>query len=151
MSGPDALRIIRELTGSPKLNPTPNLLTLRKLIDPQSGEVLDEALVCYFKAPHSFTGEDVVELHCHGSPVLLRSIVDGALKLDSRLANAGEFSLRAVANGKMQLTQAEAIRDLIDAQTDAAARQATRQLEGEISNRLQPAKEQLLKIIVRLE
>ena len=151
MSGPDALRIIRELTGSPELIPTPNLLTLRKLIDPQSGEVLDEALVCYFKAPHSFTGEDVVELHCHGSPVLLRSIVDAALKLDSRLANAGEFSLRAVANRKMQLTQAEAIRDLIDAQTDAAARQATRQLEGEISNRLTPAKDDLLKIIVRLE
>src|SRR5215510_16180471 len=118
MSGPDALRIIRELTGSPKLNPTPNLLTLRKLIDPQSGEVLDEALVCFFKAPHSFTGEDVVELHCHGSPVLLQSIIDSVLKLDARLAEPGEFSLRAVRNGRIELTEAEAIRDLVEAQTD---------------------------------
>jgi tRNA modification GTPase len=151
MSGPEALRIVRELTASTEFNPTPNLLTLRKVVDPESGDVLDEALVCYFEAPHSFTGENVVELHCHGSPVILRSIVDAALKLNSRLAQAGEFSLRAVANGKMQLTQAEAIRDLIDAQTDEAARQATRQLEGEISKRLTPAKEALLKIIVRLE
>src|SRR5215510_12993052 len=151
MSGPGSLSILRKLIGAESFDPEPNLLTLRNVIDPTSLESLDQALVCYFKAPHSFTGEDVVELHCHGSPILLRTIIDAALKLDSRLANAGEFSLRAVANGKMQLTQAEAIRDLIDAQTDAAARQATRQLEGEISNRLQPAKEQLLKIIVRLE
>src|SRR5215813_5273283 len=123
MSGPDALRIIRELTGSPELIPTPNLLTLRKLIDPQSGEVLDEALVVYFQAPHSFTGEDVVELHCHGSPVLIRTLIDVILKLDARLAEPGEFSLRAVANGRLLLSEAEAIRDLIDAQTDAALSQ----------------------------
>jgi tRNA modification GTPase len=126
-------------------------MTLRTLIDPFSGEVLDQALTCFFKAPHSFTGEDVVEFHCHGSPVLLRRVVDTLLQLDARMANPGEFSLRAVMNGRMQLAQAEAIRDLIDAQTDAAAQQATRQLGGEISHRLQPPKEQLLKVIVRLE
>ena len=126
-------------------------MTLRGLIDPATGELLDQGLVCYFKAPHSFTGEDVVELHCHGSPILLRSIIDAALGLGARLADPGEFSLRAVANQRLKLTEAEAIRDLIDAQTDVAVRQATRQMKGEISNRLQPVKDELLKIIVRLE
>jgi len=124
---------------------------LKTLIGPKSGDTLDEALVCFFKAPHSFTGEDVVELHCHGSPVLLRSIIDITLSLNARIAQPGEFSLRAVTNGRMQLTEAEAVRDLIDAQTEAGALQATRQLKGEVSKLIQPAKEDLLKIIVRLE
>lgn len=151
VSGPASLSILRRMTNPGLLDPEPNYLTLRDVVDPFSREALDHALVCYFKAPHSFTGEDVVEFHCHGSPVLLRRIIDSILRLDARLANPGEFSLRAVMNGRLQLSQAEAIRDLIDAQTDSAAQQATRQLAGEISHRLQPAKEQLLKIIVRLE
>jgi tRNA modification GTPase len=151
ISGLASLKILRKLTGDESFDPQPNLLTLRTLSDPASGETLDQALVCFFQAPHSFTGEDVVEFHCHGSPVLLRMVIDIALSLDARLADPGEFSLRAVRNGRMHLTEAEAIRDLIDAQTDAAARQATRQLKGEISHRLQPVKEDLLKIIVRLE
>jgi tRNA modification GTPase len=151
LSGSDSLRILRALIASPSFNPQPNLLALRSLFEPSSGEVLDRALVCFFQAPHSFTGEDVVELHCHGSPVLLQSIVDIILKLDARLADPGEFSLRAVSNGRLQLTEAEAIRDLVDAQTDAALKQATRQLKGDISKTLQPAKEQLLEVIVRLE
>lgn len=151
ISGPDSLRILRTLVASESFNPQPNLLALRSLVDPLTGELLDQALVAFFKAPHSFTGEDVVELHCHGSPVLLRAIIDIILKLDARLADPGEFSLRAVTNGRLQLTEAEAIRDLIEAQTDAALRQATRQLKGEISCTLQPAKEDLLKAIVRLE
>jgi len=151
ISGPASLGILRKLAGDDSFEPQPNLLTLRTLLDPVSGETLDQALVCFFQAPHSFTGEDVVEFHCHGSPVLLRMIIDIALSLDARLADPGEFSLRAVTNARMHLTEAEAIRDLIDAQTDAAARQATRQLKGEISHRLQPAKDDLLKIIVRLE
>jgi tRNA modification GTPase len=151
LSGPRALAIARRLIDSASFDPEPGLLTLRSLIDPASGDTLDQALVCYFKAPHSFTGEDVVELHCHGSPLLLRAIIDAVLALEARLADPGEFSLRAVANGRLKLTEAEAIRDLIDAQSDAAARQATRQMKGEISNRLQPAKELLLRVIVRLE
>jgi tRNA modification GTPase len=127
------------------------VLSLQSVVDPISGDTLDEALVCFFKAPHSFTGEDVVELHCHGSPVLLRVVIDLILQLGARLADPGEFTLRAVTNGRLRLTEAEAIRDLIDAQTDAALRQATRQLKGELSNRLRPAKEKLLEIIVRLE
>ena len=151
VSGPDALTVLRRLTAGQCADPQPNYLALRAIIDPFTEEKVDQALVCFFKAPHSFTGEDVVEFHCHGSPVLLRRILDTILRLDVRLANPGEFSLRAVMNGRLQLTQAEAIRDLIDAQTDAAAQQATRQLGGEISHRLQPAKDQLLRIIVRLE
>lgn len=151
LSGKDSLPILRGLIGLDDYEPTPNLMVLKSLLDPQTGSVLDEALVCYFKAPHSFTGEDVVELNCHGSPVLLRSVIDATLALDARMANPGEFSLRAVANGRMQLSQAEAIRDLIDAQTDAAVHLATRQLKGEISYALQPLKEELLAIIVRLE
>ncbi|MDX6382695.1 MAG: tRNA modification GTPase [Blastocatellia bacterium] len=151
ISGVDSLRILRTLIDASAYQPTPNLLALKNLVDPRSRETLDEALVCFFKAPHSFTGEDVVELHCHGSPVLLRTVVDVTLELGARLADPGEFSLRAVSNGRLQLTEAEAIRDLIDSQTETALRQATRQLKGEISNRLTPAKEELLEIIVRLE
>jgi tRNA modification GTPase len=151
ISGSNSLDILRTLVASESFNPQPNLLNLRSLIDPSTGETLDQALVCYFKAPHSFTGEDLVELHCHGSPVLLRAVIDIILKAEARLAEPGEFSLRAVGNGRLKLAEAEAIRDLIDAQTDAALRQATRQLKGEISNELQPAKDDLLRVIVRLE
>ena len=151
LSGPASLKILRQLIAAPSFDPQPNRLALRSLLDPFSGQALDRALVSFFAAPHSFTGEDVVELHCHGSPVLLQSIIDIILKLDARLADPGEFSLRAVGNGCLQLTEAEAIRDLVDAQTDAAVRQATRQLRGEVSNALRPAKEQLLEVIVRLE
>lgn len=151
VSGPDALSILRKMTASNSSTLEPNHMMLRTLSDPGSGEVLDQALVCYFRAPHSFTGEDVVEFHCHGAPVVLRRVIDAVLQTNARLANPGEFSLRAVMNGRLQLTQAEAIRDLIDAQTEAAADQATRQLGGEISHRLKPAEDRLLKIIVRLE
>jgi tRNA modification GTPase len=151
ISGEHSLGILRTLLSAESYNPTPNVLSLQSVVDPISGDILDEALVCFFKAPHSFTGEDVVELHCHGSPVLLRVVIDLILQLGARLADAGEFTLRAVTNGRLRLTEAEAIRDLIDAQTDAALRQATRQLKGELSNRLRPAKEKLLEIIVRLE
>jgi tRNA modification GTPase len=151
VSGSRSLSILRELVASPSFDPQPNVLHLRSIFDSQTGEVLDESMVCYFKAPHSFTGEDVVEIHAHGSPIVLRTIVDASLRLGARMADAGEFSLRAVANGRISLAEAEAIRDLIDAQTDAAVRQATRQLKGEISNTLQPLKDELLRIIVRLE
>src|SRR6476660_5587288 len=100
VSGSDALTILRRMTGDDSRNePEPNYLALRAIIDPLNGGTLDQALVCFFKAPHSFTGEDVVEFHCHGSPVLLRRVLDTILQFDLRLANPGEFSLRAVMNG----------------------------------------------------
>lgn len=130
---------------------SPRKASLRQLIDPRTSETIDEALITYFKAPNSFTGEDVVEISCHGSPVLLRQTIDLCLAEGARLADAGEFSLRALANGRMDLAEVEAIRDLIDAQSTAAARQAVRQMRGELSRQLQPLKDDLLNVIVVLE
>jgi tRNA modification GTPase len=151
ISGSESLPLVRKLLGDEVWDPQPNLMALRTIVDPVTSQPLDEAMICYFKAPRSFTGEDIVELHCHGSPVLLRTVIDAALTLGARMAAPGEFSLRAVANGQLQLSEAEAIRDLIEAHTETAAVQAIRQLKGEISNRLQPVKEKLLNVIVRLE
>ncbi|MDT4952620.1 MAG: tRNA modification GTPase [Acidobacteriota bacterium] len=151
LSGTRALEIAQQLVQDKKFSPEPNRVTLKKLYDPTTGEVLDHALLTYFKSPNSFTGEDIVEFSCHGSPVLLRHLIDCILSLDARLAEPGEFTLRALANGRLNLSQAEAIRDLINARTKAAIRQATRQLGGELSALLQPFKDTLLDIIVPLE
>jgi tRNA modification GTPase len=151
LSGDRSLEIARKLAGEPGFDPVPRTAVLKHLRDIETGEVIDEALITWFKAPHSFTGEDVVEISGHGSPVMLRQVIDLCLKLDARLAEPGEFSLRALANGRMNLAQAEAVRDLIDAQTTASARQAVRQMRGEFSNQLQPIKDDLLDVIVVLE
>lgn len=151
LSGPASLDYTRSLLRASDFTPEPNRVTLKTLRDTESGAALDQALVTYFKSPHSFTGEDVVELSCHGSPVLLLEVIDALLKLGARTADPGEFTLRALSNGRLSLNQAEAVRDLIDAQTGAAARQAVRQLGGELSTRLQPFKDSLVEIIVRLE
>jgi tRNA modification GTPase len=151
LSGPDSLELVQRLAHNDQFSPEPNRVTLQTLNDPTSGEILDRALITYFRAPHSFTGEDVLELSCHGSPVLLLHVIDALLQLGARAAAPGEFTMRALANGRINLSQAEAIRDLIDAQTHTAVRQAARQLGGELSVRLQPVKDALLKIIVPLE
>ena len=151
LSGANSLYIVRSLTRDESFSPKPRIASLKKIRDLETGEVIDETVITYFQSPQSFTGEDVVEISGHGSPVILRQIVDFCLKLDARMADTGEFSLRALANGRMNLSQAEAIRDLIDAQSIAAARQSVRQLRGELSNQLQPIKDNLLDIIVVLE
>jgi tRNA modification GTPase len=124
------------------------LITLHRSHD---RDELDQVLLTYFNAPHSLTGEDVVEISCHGSPAVVRSIIDTTLELGAVLAGPGEFTLRALSNGKINLAQAEAIRDLVAAQTEAAVKQASRQLHGELSNALGPFKEKLLEVIVLLE
>ena len=151
LSGESSLEITRKLIGDQSISPKPRKVTLQKLKDPETDEVIDESLITYFQSPQSFTGEDVVEISCHGSPVLLRRVLDICLKFDARLADPGEFTLRALANGQMDLSQAEAIRDLIDANSVAMTRQAIRQLRGEFSHQLQPLKDDLLSIIVVLE
>ncbi|MEP7214485.1 MAG: tRNA uridine-5-carboxymethylaminomethyl(34) synthesis GTPase MnmE [Acidobacteriota bacterium] len=151
LSGDDSLAFAERLSSNDGSTVAPRTSRLIQLRNPISGEAIDEALVTYFKSPHSFTGEDVVEIACHGSPVVLRQVVDICLRFGARMAEAGEFSLRALANGRMDLSEAEAIRDLIDAQTTASARQAVRQLRGEFSHRLQPIKDELLDSIVVLE
>ena len=151
LSGPGSVGIVARMIGDGDSELRPRRAHLKQLRDLLTAEVIDQAIVTWYKAPNSFTGEDVVEISCHGSPVLLRQIIDACLELGARMADAGEFSLRALANGRMDLAEAEAIRDLIDAQTAAAARQAVRQLRGEFSHRLQPIKDELLDVIVVLE
>lgn len=151
LSGRNSLSIIRTLVRDTDFTPQPRFGYFKKIFDLDSAEVLDETVITYFKSPQSFTGEDVVEISCHGSPVIIRQIIDFCLRLDARMADAGEFSLRALAHGKMNLSQAEAIRDLIDSQSAASARQAIRQLRGEFSHQLQPLKDDLLDAIVVLE
>ncbi len=151
LSGDQSLAIVRELVSDPDFDPKPRTATLRTVYDPTSDNSIDSALITYFRGPNSFTGEDVVEISCHGSPVLLRQVLDICLSLDARMAEPGEFSLRAVANGQIDLAEAEAIRDLIDAQTAVSARQAVRQMRGELSGQLQPFKDDLLNVIVLLE
>ena len=151
LSGSKSLEITRKLAYDDNFVPEPRTAHLKNLHDPETGDTIDEALITYFKAPHSFTGEEIVEISCHGSPVLLRQVIDICLSLDARLASPGEFTLRALANGRIDLSEAEAIRDLIEAQTTASARQAVRQLRGELSRQLKPLKDDLLDVIVILE
>ena len=150
LSGPAAVAYAQSLC-SDGYDPRPRHALLKTLTDPNTGEPIDQAIITFFRAPHSFTGEDVIEISCHGSPVLLRQVIDACLGLGARMAEPGEFTMRALANGRIDLTEAEAIRDLIEAQSAASARQAVRQMTGELSRRLQPLKDQLLNVIVVLE
>jgi len=112
---------------------------------------IDEVVVTYFAKPHSYTTDDIVEISAHGSPVVLRHIVELALAAGARLAEPGEFTMRAFLNGRIDLTQAEAVRDLIDSQTLYQAKVAAQQLEGALSRRLQPVKQKLVELIAVLE
>ena len=114
-------------------------------------ERIDEVVVTYFAKPHSYTADDIVEISAHGSPVVLHHIVELALARGARLAEPGEFTMRAFLNGRIDLTQAEAVRDLIDSQTLYQAKVAAQQLEGSLSRRLQPIKKSLVELIAVLE
>ena len=127
----------------------PRTATLATLAD-HTGSV-DHVVVTYFAAPRSYTAEDVVEISCHGSPVVLRFALDQACQSGARLAEPGEFTLRAYLNGRIDLPRAEAIRDLIDSTTLYQARIAAQQAEGSVSRRLQPLKNHLLELIALLE
>jgi tRNA modification GTPase len=115
------------------------------------GERIDEVVVTYFAKPHSYTTDDIIEISAHGSPVVLRHIVELCVAAGARLAEPGEFTMRAFLNGRIDLTQAEAVRDLIDSQTLYQAKVAAQQLEGALSRRLQPIKQRLVELIARLE
>jgi tRNA modification GTPase len=122
-----------------------------ELIEPATGERIDEAVVTYFAKPHSYTADDVVEISAHGSPVVLRHIVELATAAGGRLAEPGEFTMRAFLNGRIDLTQAEAVRDLIESQTLYQAKVAAQQLEGALSRRLQPIKKKLVELVAVME
>ncbi|MCI0665810.1 MAG: tRNA uridine-5-carboxymethylaminomethyl(34) synthesis GTPase MnmE, partial [Acidobacteria bacterium] len=152
MSGSESLalthRLLRESSRSSLM---PNQAEFHQIINPDSGVTIDEAIISYFKAPHSFTGEDVVEIACHGSPVVLSEVIRLLTTFGAELAQPGEFTMRAFLNQRIDLTQAEAINDLIHSQTTFQARIAARQLRGELSRQLQPVKEGLVDLIVHFE
>ncbi|MBV8832214.1 MAG: tRNA uridine-5-carboxymethylaminomethyl(34) synthesis GTPase MnmE, partial [Acidobacteriaceae bacterium] len=123
---------------------------LAQVVD-ENGEGIDQVVVSYFAAPRSYTAEDIVEVTCHGAPVVLRFCIERALAGGARIAEPGEFTLRAYLNGRIDLPQAEAVRDLIDATTLYQARVAAQQMGGSVSRKIQPIKEQLLELIALLE
>lgn len=150
LSGPEAIEIIKKIV--PALSELePRKATLAKIRYPTSNEILDQVLITLFAAPNSLTGEHLVEVSCHGSPAVVRQLIDLSLAFGARLAGPGEFSLQALRNQKMNLTQVEAVRDLISSQTEAAAKQAALQLDGEVSRTLEPLKDRLVEVIVLLE
>lgn len=147
VSGPQALRIARAL-GCPALQPRhAHYARFRDA----AGEVLDEGIALYFPGPRSFTGEDVVELQGHGSPVVLQQLASRCIALGARQARPGEFSERAFLNGKLDLAQAEAIADLIAASDTRAARAARRSLDGIFSRRVEDTGEQLVRLRIHVE
>ena len=153
LSGPDALKVTNSFFRFASTTDPwkPNRARFGHVVDLSSNEPIDEVVVTYYKGPHSYTGEDTVEISCHGSPVILRRVLQIIIEKGARLAEPGEFTFRAFFNGRIDLTQAQAVRDLINAQTQYQARVATRQLDGELSRRLIPFKDSLIEVIVHLE
>jgi tRNA modification GTPase len=150
LSGPAAADIAQKLlTRAATL--APRHATLARIRDIQESSAIDEVIVTLFPGPHSYTGDDVVEISAHGSPVLLERIVASAVNTGARLAAPGEFTLRAFLNGRMDLVQAEAVADLIDAVTPAQARQAFDELEGTVTREMRGIGEALFDLIVKLE
>src|SRR3974390_2732127 len=152
LSGPEAVSIatpMLRLAHADGLQA--NRASCGELIDPGTRARIDEVVVTYFAKPHSYTTDEVVEISCHGSPVVLKHLVETALTRGARLAEPGEFTMRAFLNGRIDLTQAEAVRDLIDSQTLYQAQVAARQLEGALSRRLQPIKQKLIDLIAVME
>jgi tRNA modification GTPase len=147
LSGTNAFEIAGAMTAA---NPAPREARFARIRDRQ-GEELDQGLLLFFPGPHSFTGEDVAELHCHGGPVLLRTILRECIALGARQADPGEFSQRAFLNDKIDLVQAEAIADLISSSTEAAVRSANRSLSGLFSRRIEELLEKLIRLRVYIE
>jgi tRNA modification GTPase len=152
LSGPQAVAIAEQLV---RLHHPLEHARVRvaDVVDSEDTEAerIDEAIVTFFAAPNSYTAEDLVEIAAHGSPVVLDLLLRRALDLGARLAEPGEFTQRAFLSGKLDLTQAEAIRDLIEAQTLTQARQAASQMGGALSRRVQPLKQSLVELIALLE
>jgi tRNA modification GTPase len=151
LSGERAIEITGELIRFARFPLETQRATLGVFSDPETGRALDQVVVTCFRRPHSYTAEDVVEISCHGAPVILRYLVERSMERGARPAEPGEFTLRAFLNGRIDLTQAEAVRDLIESQTLYQARVAATQLEGAVSARLKPHKQVLLELIAQLE
>jgi tRNA modification GTPase len=150
ISGPKARAIAEEILDRPR-GLEPRVSTFARMRAATGGAATDEVLATYFPTPRSYTGEDVLEISAHGSPVVLRSIVLGAIRAGARLAEPGEFTLRAFLNGKRDLVRAEAVRDLIDAATPLQARVAFDQLQGTLTERIAVIDARLFDLTARLE
>jgi len=147
VSGPGLAELARAILGR---IPVPRQATRATFRD-AGGHPIDDGIALYFPAPHSYTGEDVVELHGHGGPIVLRLVLERCVELGARLAEPGEFTRRAFLNDKLDLAQAEAVADVIDAATDAAARCAVRTLRGEFSGAVHALVEQLIALRTLVE
>ena len=141
-------RVFRPLNSKAFSGQEPRKMVFGEMLDAR-GRVIDQGLAVRFPGPNSYTGEDSAEFHCHGSPVVLRELLDALFAAGARQAKAGEFTRRAFLNGRLDLTQAEAVIDLIDAETAAAARNAAAQLEGGLRRVLEPIQDALLDITSR--
>jgi tRNA modification GTPase len=148
LSGPDSARALSLLAGRV---PPPRLARRARFVDPATGGRLDDGLVLWFPGPSSATGEDVAELHLHGSRAVLAAVTEVLRRLGLRLAEPGEFTRRAFLNGKLDLVQAEAIADLAAAETEAQRRQALRQLEGELGGLYRGWSDRLIRTLAHLE
>lgn len=154
VSGADAfplvLPLLRQPSGGTDLPPS-HLLTYGHVVDPASSEILDEVMVAFMHAPHTYTREDVVEIQGHGGPLILHRILRAVLAQGARMANPGEFTLRAFLNGRLDLAQAEAVMDLISSQTEAGQRLAMQQLRGRLSIQVQDVHRMILNVVARIE
>ena len=154
VSGPEAFAFVHPLLRQPggcTDIPPSHLLTYGQIVDPATEEIVDEVLAAFMCAPRTYTREDVVEIQGHGGPLVLQRILRLVLAQGARMANPGEFTLRAFLNGRLDLAQAEAVMDLIDAQTEAGQRLAMQQLRGHISTQLQEARQSILAVVARIE
>lgn len=151
VSGPDAATIAAKMfRGRPPARWQPRRFYVGRLVD-EAGRTLDRGLAVIMRAPRSYTGEDVVELHCHGGVLLARRLLGAVLAAGARAAEPGEFTLRAFLNGKLDLAQAESVADLISARTEGALRVAVEQLDGSLSRAVEAWRERLVGIAARLE
>ncbi|WP_131778339.1 tRNA uridine-5-carboxymethylaminomethyl(34) synthesis GTPase MnmE [Legionella bozemanae] len=156
LSGPEAYTIAYSLNGNKPLTPRRAAFCSfysfsEQVLSPQPDALIDQGIMIYFKAPHSFTGEDVVEIQAHGSPVVLDMLIKACIHLGARMARPGEFSERAFLNDKIDLTQAEAIADLIQASSQTAARMALKSLQGEFSNKINQLNEKIIYLRLYVE
>jgi tRNA modification GTPase len=151
LSGPRAHRILGQLLTGPASPPRVAQLSRVLVLDATGRETHDDAVALRFDAPHSYTGEDVAEISAHGNPLLLEGIVRAAMRAGARLAEPGEFTLRAFLNGKRDLPEAEAVADLIDAVTPAQARAAADQLHGTLTARIADIDATLFDLLARVE
>ncbi len=154
ISGDNALKIAYTIFRSSKgkkVKIVPRKVHFGYIVDPETSEKIDEVILTYMKAPKSYTTQDVIEINCHGGPLILKRVLDLVLNYGSRLAEPGEFTKRAFLGGRIDLAQAEAVMDLIRSRTDDARKVAMSQMKGELSSKINQLRENLIDFMLQLE